>query len=157
VIDWERVGFRHGVLLRRALPYIIIFVVALAFGAIVAAEPRITVLDGDTVRSDGITYRLVGFDTPETGDRARCPAEAELGRAASARLRGLIDAGPVVLDPVPCACSPGTEGTRLCNFGRRCARLTVGGKDVGEILIGQGLARRYACSATRCPARKAWC
>ena len=32
----------------------------------------IEVIDGDTVRQQGFTYRLVGFDTPERGDRARC-------------------------------------------------------------------------------------
>ena len=31
----------------------------------------IYVLDGDSIRADGQVYRLVGFDTPESGDRAR--------------------------------------------------------------------------------------
>ena len=35
----------------------------------------IDVVDGDTVRSGGAVYRLVGFDTPERGDRARCDDE----------------------------------------------------------------------------------
>ena len=40
----------------------------------------IDVIDGDTVRYAGSTYRLVGFDTPETGRKARCEAEhAEAG------------------------------------------------------------------------------
>jgi hypothetical protein len=37
------------------------------------------VIDGDTVRlTGGQTFRLVGFDTPETGRNARCSYEREL-------------------------------------------------------------------------------
>lgn len=35
----------------------------------------VRVLDGDTIAVRGVTYRLVGFDAPETGDRARCPSK----------------------------------------------------------------------------------
>jgi hypothetical protein len=35
--------------------------------------------------------------------------------------------------------------------------LAIRGKDVAEILIGEGLARRYVCGATRCPKREKWC
>src|SRR5262249_54324097 len=41
-------------------------------------EPgQVEVLDGDTIRVAGETFRLVGFDAPETY-RARCPSEREL-------------------------------------------------------------------------------
>src|SRR6266436_8481427 len=46
----------------------------------------IEVIDGDTVRFDGAVYRLVGFDTPERGDKARCDDERRradcLGKSA---------------------------------------------------------------------------
>ena len=35
--------------------------------------------------------------------------------------------------------------------------LTVGGQDVGTILIAEGLAERYVCGPTSCPPRKSWC
>jgi hypothetical protein len=41
-------------------------------------QSSITVVDGDTVSSGGLVYRLVGFDTPERGDRALCDKERGL-------------------------------------------------------------------------------
>jgi len=40
----------------------------------------------------GRTIRLVGFNAPETGNRARCPRERELGDRATAQLRSLVEA-----------------------------------------------------------------
>ena len=57
-----------------------------------------TVIDGDTVRWQGQTVRLVGFDTPETGNRARCASERNRGDKATARLRELIVSGNVTVD-----------------------------------------------------------
>ena len=37
-----------------------------------ATQHSIVVIDGDTVRHQGFTYRLVGFETLERGDTARC-------------------------------------------------------------------------------------
>jgi endonuclease YncB( thermonuclease family) len=117
----------------------------------------IEVIDGDTVRFDGGVYRLVGFDTPERGDRARCDDERRRSEAATARLRTLVAGGDVSLKRVTCACRKGFEGTRECNYGRLCGSLSVGGQDVGQILINEGLAHPYVCGATSCPPRKPWC
>jgi len=115
------------------------------------------VVDGDTVRVDSQTYRLVGFDTAESGDRAKCPAEQVLAARATSRLQQLLATGKTKLERVSCACRPGTEGTPNCNFGRRCAVLTVNGRDVGEILINEGLAHPFVCGAMGCPRKKPWC
>jgi endonuclease YncB( thermonuclease family) len=117
----------------------------------------IDVIDGDTVRQQGFTYRLVGFDTPERGDRARCDDERQRAEKATQRLRSLISTGNPRLTRVACACRPGQEGTRNCNYGRLCGSLSIGGRDVGTILIGEGLAHPYVCSATNCPKRRQWC
>src|SRR5262245_23545342 len=117
----------------------------------------IAVIDGDTVRANGQTYRLVGFDTPESGSLARCERERKLADAATNRLRQLISNGQPSLDRVACNCRPGTEGTEQCNYGRLCARLLSDGRDVGGILISEGLARPYVCGQTGCPRRQSWC
>jgi endonuclease YncB( thermonuclease family) len=64
----------------------------------------IDIIDGDTVRSDGTVYRLVGFNTPESGLNAGCEKERMLAAKATQRLRQLVGAGNLQLEPVRCAC-----------------------------------------------------
>ena len=130
--------------------------------AVVSASKSIAVhvIDGDTISlNDGRpNVRLVGFNTPETGNRARCEAERQKGDAAGRRLRELVSSGRSDFQQTACACAPGTEGTDACNFGRRCGTLRVRGVDVGATLISEGLAVAFVCSATRCPTLpRPWC
>jgi endonuclease YncB( thermonuclease family) len=120
-------------------------------------SPPIEVIDGDTVRFNGAVYRLVGFDTPERGDKARCDDERRRAETATTRLRSLIASADTRLTRVACSCRPGQEGTRNCNYGRLCGSLSVGGRDVGQILISEGLAHSYICGATSCPQGRRWC
>ena len=135
--------------------------ILLATVAASLAEPiapgAIDVIDGDTIRAHGRSVRLVGFDAPESGLRARCESERALAAKATFRLRQLVSAGGLDLERIPCSCRPGTEGTPRCNYGRACGILTAAGKEVGEILISEGLARRYVCGRTSCPRRETWC
>ncbi|AUR22537.1 thermonuclease family protein [Phaeobacter inhibens] len=100
------------------------------------------VVDGDTIRMDGDSWRLVGLDTPETYE-PRCDFELALGQAATARLRGLMASGRLI------------EVTRLPGrdrFDRGLARLYVGGENIADILIREGLARAYDGGR-----RESWC
>jgi endonuclease YncB( thermonuclease family) len=101
-------------------------------------EPQIPqkfeVVDGDTVDFQSTRYRLVGFNTPESGTTAQCAAERAMAAKASQRLNQLLASGEPFLKRVPCACAPGTEGSDRCNYGRLCGVLTVGGEDLGRIL-----------------------
>jgi endonuclease YncB( thermonuclease family) len=120
-------------------------------------EPTtLTVIDGDTIRVGDHTMRLVGFDTPET-TRAQCPQERALGERAKERLRQLVASDGISWHLVACACRAGTEGTQACNRGRSCAQAEIKGRNVGEILIEEGLARPFHCGPTSCPPRQPWC
>jgi micrococcal nuclease len=116
------------------------------------------VMDGDTIRVQGVkpSIRLMGYTSPAT--KAVCPNERALGLKAKARLYDMIETGPASLQLVPCACPPKTEGTGLCNYGRACGILSVNGIDVSKTLIGEQLAIPYVCGATSCPPTPTpWC
>lgn len=108
------------------------------------ASSRIRVIDGDTIEDtrDDITYRLVNIDTPETGSRARCPAERTLGDRATNAARTLISqARRLELNPTG----------RLDRYGRTIAFVVIDGRDMGETLIAEGLARPWRGR------REPWC
>ena len=136
---------------RRRLALVFLLFAGPAFGQ------DIRVVDGDTIAIEGEpNARLVGFNAPETF-RYQCETERRLGKMAAERLEALITQG-VQLTRVPCACRPGTEGTRLCNYGRQCVVMTSYGRNVGDILIEEGLAVPFVCRGTRCPPTpKPWC
>jgi endonuclease YncB( thermonuclease family) len=102
------------------------------------------VVDGDTLedmRAD-ITYRIVNIDTPETGSRARCNAERALGDRATALARSLISrARDLELRPTG----------RIDRYGRTIAFVLIDGRDLGETLIAEGVARPWRGR------REPWC
>jgi endonuclease YncB( thermonuclease family) len=108
------------------------------------APADIRVLTGDTIVALGETYRLIGFDTPETA-QAQCASERKLGYRATFRLRRIIAGGGLDLEPVNC-----TES-------HACAVLRAHGQNVAETMVGKGLARPFTCSTASCPPHKGWC
>jgi endonuclease YncB( thermonuclease family) len=109
-------------------------------GATDPIEPAaVRIIDGDTIEAHGAVFRLVGFDASETGRLAQCSIEAARGAAARARLVAIVAAGGLDLGRVACSCRPGTEGAAECNHGRLCGTLRARGRDVGAILISEGL------------------
>jgi endonuclease YncB( thermonuclease family) len=96
------------------------------------------VVDGDTVDmtcpGEGrFRARLTGYDTPESFE-PRCAAEAQVARAATARLRALVR-------------TAGSVDARLGGwdrYDRRLVRLRLDGRDVGATLIAEGLALPYS-------------
>lgn len=127
--------------------------------ATTAGQQRFSVTDGDTIRVDGDLKgtRLVGFNTPEVFS-PKCQREGELGAKASARMREIVSTAKLSLTKVACSCRPGTEGTDRCNHGRSCGVLRADGRNVGDILISEGLAVPFVCGATGCPPTpRPWC
>ena len=140
---------------------VLICLLALSWPALPAPiEPGdVRVVDGDTIRVNQKqpNVRLVGFNAPETR-KAQCNAERGLGARATRRLRDLVREGNLDFEFVACSCPPGTEGTQASNYGRRCGTLKVDGKDIGAILITEGLAVPFQCGETRCPKTpRPWC
>ncbi|MBC8048522.1 MAG: thermonuclease family protein [Chitinophagales bacterium] len=100
------------------------------------------VVDGDTMKAPyGVTYRVLGYDTPET-HFAKCDAERRLGNVATRRFEQLLKSGEVKVE----------ETGRIDKYGRTLATVYVNGRDVSEIMIGEGLARAYDGGK-----RESWC
>lgn len=92
------------------------------------------VVDGDTVWLKGNNLRLKDFDTPEPQtDICGGDAEVALAHQASDRLVELLNANRWTVETF------GVDGT-----GHRIlATIRIDGRDVGDILISEHLARRW--------------
>lgn len=94
----------------------------------------VTVVDGDTLKVDGVNVRISNLDTPERGGRAECDAERFLAVVASKRAEALVAQGDLVIVP---------EG-RVDRSKRPLVRVTVGGVDWASIMIADSLAVAWA-------------
>lgn len=107
---------------------------------------RLRVIDGDTLRLGRERLRLLDIDAPEINP-PRCVAELELGLLARARLAALIAGRQVEIR------RHGRD-----RYRRPLVRLTVGGEDVGAILLEDGLALTWMPGRAAYEARRAhWC
>lgn len=100
-------------------------------------------IDGDTIVVDGRHVRIANIDAPEIHDY-HCDAELRLGMLAKRRMAELLAGGAVVLHE-------GDHGRMVDRYGRMLATVEAGGKDVGETLVAEGLARRWTGK------RRPWC
>ncbi|MEZ6030017.1 MAG: thermonuclease family protein [Hyphomonadaceae bacterium] len=102
------------------------------------------VIDGDTIddQASGIRYRLAGIDAPETGDRASCYSERKHGDLSKAAAIDIVR-GAKLLEA--------RRTGRTDVYGRAVAYLYVDGVELGDILVGRGLARPWRGG------RKPWC
>lgn len=91
-------------------------------------------VDGDTFelqRLDGrVRLRLIGWDSPETGDSAGCAAEDALGQKVEARAKDLFEDGKTLTFK--------PEGTD--RFGRTRAHVYLDGTHIGWLLAKDGLS-----------------
>ena len=96
---------------------------------------RVKVLQGDVVIVDGRTLRLANAFAPQPIPYARCWAEAVAAKEAARELRSLVaDAHEIAVRP--------TE--QHDEFNRVIAFVTLDRLDLGDTLVGMGLAARRA-------------
>jgi endonuclease YncB( thermonuclease family) len=96
-----------------------------------AAEVR--VVDGDTIALGRERIRILGIDTPETENRARCNAERRLAALATMTLKEMIEGKYLTI-----------QRNGKDRFGRTLAYVRIrGGADVGELLIRARVAVRF--------------
>lgn len=97
------------------------------------AEPAASVVDGDTIKLNGTTYRLHGIDAPEKAQVChRDNMDWLCGQEAAAHLRGLVAGRPV-------AC----EARDRDRYGRIVAICRAGGLDLNRAMVRAGLAWAY--------------
>lgn len=109
-----------------------------------AAGDRIRIVDGDTFNLNGAIVRIENIDAPETRG-AKCDAERRLGLVATTRLEELLAGGRIKLVRNP------AERRDVDRNGRKLRRVLVEGRDVGEQLIAEQLARPWTGR------REPWC
>ena len=103
---------------------------------------QIVIVDGDTIKFDKTTYRLMGFDAPETY-QAKCEKEWHRGKMSSIRLDELINEQEYIeLDVMG-----------LDKYRRRLAVLYINGIDVAIVMIREGHAVAYNGRTKR----RDWC
>lgn len=115
---------------------------AAAFGPCARGERQACVVDGDTIRYRGTTIRLADIDAPEVFS-PKCASEKALGDRATRRLVELMNDGPFELMR-----SGGRDTDR---YGRKLRVVVRDGRSLADILIAEGLARRWN------GARRSWC
>ena len=114
---------------------VIRFLIVLALvGISASSRPALaqTITDGDTLRLNGVVYRLWGIDAPET--KQDCPDGWAAGRLATTHLQSLISGRLVIC-----------EQKDTDRYGRIVAICRVGGVDLGAMMVRDG----YAWAFTR--------
>lgn len=104
-------------------------------------------VDGDTFelqRLDGrVRLRLIGWDSPETGNSAGCAAEDALGQKVEARAKQLFaEAKTLTFKP---------EGAD--RFGRTRAHVYLDGTHIGWLLAQDGLSKPWLSETVK----PVWC
>jgi endonuclease YncB( thermonuclease family) len=111
-----------------------------AFAAAMPFQSVPIIVDGDTLRVDGMKLRLSGPDAPERF-HPRCENELVVALRAKERLRELVGDGTGVT----------YERLGADQYGRTLANVySADGRNVGEVLIREGLALRWR------PSHAAW-
>jgi len=111
----------------------------------------VVAVDGDTFElrrltdrgTERIRLRLIGWDSPESGASAECPAEDVLGQKVESSARALFAKGQTLTFK--------PEG--LDRFGRTRAHIYLDNTHIGWLLAQEGLSQPWPAST----AKPSWC
>lgn len=103
---------------------------------------QVYVYDGDTFRVGRDWYRIANIDAPEIV--GSCHREKVLAHSARDRLEELLELRTVRVTPVG-----------LDRWQRQIAHVTILDQDVGEVLLKDGLARKWTKKWNHQP--EPWC
>lgn len=96
-----------------------------------AAAAEVRVVDGDTIKLDGVNHRIFGIDAPEHGQKCNRAngKQWRCGKAATSAMRDLVDGKAVTC-----------EVHLYDDFDRPVSTCHAGDVDVGEAMVRKGLA-----------------
>ncbi|MCV6547942.1 MAG: thermonuclease family protein [Cohaesibacter sp.] len=91
----------------------------------------VTVVDGDTIKIDGVTYRLNGIDAPEHGQKCKKPSGKTwpFGKRATTALGDMVAGSDI-------RC----EGSQADGYGRTIATCYKAGIDLNRQMVLEGWA-----------------
>lgn len=114
---------------REQVRFLARIVAQLLFGLVLAsaAAHSQTITDGDTLKLNGVTYRLWGIDAPEA--KQDCPDGWPAGRLAATHLQSLTSGRNVIC-----------ERKDTDRYGRTVAICRAGGEDLGAMMVRDGYA-----------------
>ncbi|MEI3807582.1 thermonuclease family protein [Agrobacterium sp. CCNWLW32] len=105
-------------------------VTALVCFSTACVPQQVVVIDGDTIIVRGEKIRILGINAPEL--KGKCREEGVRALRARSRLMALLEAAKIDID------RSGFDRHR-----RTLATVSVGGRDVGDVLMREGLARKW--------------
>ena len=96
-----------------------------------ATPSRVAVIDGDTIVVNHERIRLAGIDAPEI--KGKCAEEKRLAKLATELLAEVLADSRIVIDRQP----------KPDRYGRTLATVLADGRDAGEVILREGLARKW--------------
>jgi len=110
--------------------------------ALAVSASEVHVLSADTVFANGRAYRLYRIDAPQSAPRAECALESERAAALATFVNQVISSAHSV-EVEPGFDPRGHKSWPNDRYGVRLARISVDGRDLGDLVVARGYAFRW--------------